>query len=478
MGVRASLSALLASTALSGPARASLHAAMVAEQLFGNARVSLHAAIISQKRGAPARVSGEYMIVAQSANHGVWFNLFTNDESTGSHLYGVTGWAVTLAASPTPEYNPYKPIVPDSMRESLGDDGYEYIEENQETLRQQHNLIQAGDTTFPYQLTIASSAIQHYRLGSVGRFYHETYGIIQARYVQFKDMVDVGTPHCPVGLFRTATGLDWVVTNDYSKSSGDLVVGIACPWTLAANNDFGWVIVDGPNLQQIRNLSTTQSLGEALVWADDGALSNTASGKVVARRVGKTDITRLPAGALWVRTESFSEAQINDFITAGTRSLLDQLNALERAIQALPSASVLHTLQATVTSLRTTISNEASSRIAADLRLNERISNLNYVSIGQLNAAISTAMTGVAAEINVLETQITNIINNLTLQSGRIDDVTGRTSLIETDITTILDMLARISLIPEKLCRFPVVDGSVPPNLVYLDDGSLVYTEE
>jgi hypothetical protein len=67
--------------------------------------------------------------------------------------------------------------------------------------------------------------------------------------------------------------------------------------------------------------------------------------------------------------------------------------------------------------------------------------------------------------------------SNLTLQSSRIDDVTGRTSVIETEITTILDMLARLSLIPEKIYRFPVVDGSVPPNLVYLDDGSLVFWE-
>jgi hypothetical protein len=133
MGARVSLSALLASTTLSGPARVSLSTLAVVNQLSG-----------------PIRVSGSYMLVARSISSGFEMNLL----DSSSVIYGADSFDVTASAPPAPEPNPYKPIIPDSMREALGPDDFNYLQENQETLRDQHNLTQAGDTTFPYQLTV------------------------------------------------------------------------------------------------------------------------------------------------------------------------------------------------------------------------------------------------------------------------------------------------------------------------------------
>jgi hypothetical protein len=455
VGARVSLSALLASTTLSGPARVSLSTLAVVNQLSG-----------------PIRVSGSYMLVARSISSGFEMNLL----DSSSVIYGADSFDVTASAPPAPEPNPYKPIIPDSMREALGPDDFNYLQENQETLRQQHNLAQAGDTTFPYQLIITSHKIQQYKLGAVGRFYHEDYGIINARYVQFMDMVAVTTPQCPVGLFHKADSLEWVVTNDYSKSHPDLVVGISAPWTLAPNSNYGWVIVDGPILQQVVNNSTTFGIGEAFAWDASGSVSNSAAGKIVGRRVAKTDITRLPAGSMWVRTESYSEAQINAIITTSTQALLDELQALERQLATLPSAAILRQLQITVTSLRTTLSNEASARIAADLRLNERISNLGFITLGQLNAAVALATNEIAADLTNLTNEVAFIRDTLNLQTARIDALVGVEATLQSQLDSILGLIDILSHL--KRNRFPVVDGSVPPNLVYLDDGSLVYTEE
>lgn len=472
MGVRASLSALLTSSALSGNGRASFTAALAAESLAGPIRVSQSSLLVANPLHGNSRVSGSYVLAVVQYGSNAFF---LNTLDSNSAIYGVDSYDVTLTVPVTPESNPYKPLVPEMLSDKVGVDGYAYLQENQETLRDQHNLSQAGDTTFPYQLTVASHSIQHYKLGSVGRFYHPDYGVLQARYVQFKGMVQVDTPHCPVGLLRSATSLDWVVTNDYDKSSPDLVVGISAPWILATDSHYGWVIVDGPILQQVSNDSPTFAIGESFAWSGSGRLSTTASGKVVGRRVAKATTPKLLAGSMWVRAESFSEAQINQIITQSTQALLAELQALEHQLSLLPSASVLAALQRTVSQLRVTLTNEASARIAADLRLNERIAGLSFVTTAQLNAALTLVRNALESELTILTSNLAFINTNLNTQTVRIDNLYGITNDLQSQIDAILSVVTGL-LTPVK-SRFPVVDGSVPPNLVYLDDGSLVYVE-
>jgi hypothetical protein len=160
------------------------------------------------------------------------------------------------------------------------------------------------------------------------------------------------------------------------------------------------------------------------------------------------------------------------------------LQALEHQLSLLPSAaSSGGSCNRTVTSLRTTLSNEASARIAADLRLNERISESrhSYHDCGQLNAAADARSTNeIAAEL----TNLTNESRDSSTRHAESSDCYESTIVfgveandLQAQIDSILGLMVTFYL-TLKRNRFPVVDGSVPPNLVYLDDGSLVYTEE
>ena len=82
------------------------------------------------------------------------------------------------AAPPAPniEVNPYRTDVPNV--------------DQQRIMREQHNLAQAGDSTFHWGVLTEISAEPLYNLGSVGRFYHDEFGISIARYVKFTKMFD------------------------------------------------------------------------------------------------------------------------------------------------------------------------------------------------------------------------------------------------------------------------------------------------
>jgi hypothetical protein len=455
MGVRVSLSALLSGSALSGSVRVSQSLILAVEAL-----------------AAPVRVSAQYVVVARSYERSFELNLLDSN----SIIYELGPFSVSLAAPPAPENNPYRPTIPESIEASAGSETYDYMRENQEILREQHNITQAGDSTFPYQMLIKSHVQKQFNLGAVGRFFHADYGIIQARYVQFNRIQVVTTPHCPVGLFKNKDVLDWVVTNRLDLSDANLVVGISAPWALPGNGEYGWVIVDGPNLQQIQNNSDTFALGEAFVWDDSGSVSTTAKGKVLGRRVNKTDIPRLSAGTMWIRAESFSEAQIDEFVVASTQTLLDSITALQKVVSGLPSIGAITTLQKTVISISARLTTEISARLEADLRINETIANLDFVTGTQLDNAIGLAQTELQALIDNMSARIDALTARVNASISRLDDVEGAEERLQTQLDGI--MVALGTLIRLKRNRFPVVDGSVPPNLVYIPDGSLVWTEE
>jgi hypothetical protein len=130
---------------------------------------------------------------------------------------------------------------------------FDYIEENQKTLRLQHNITQAGDTTFPHEMIINSHDVKQFKLGSVGKFYHEDYGVIHARYVQYHEMDTTLAPTAPVGLIKLSKQLEWVVTNKLELSDPRLVVGVQAAYVMPKDDQYGWVIVDGVNLQPYRN---------------------------------------------------------------------------------------------------------------------------------------------------------------------------------------------------------------------------------
>lgn len=473
MALRTTSSLLLSGTALSGPKRVSAHFLLSVIPLAGHKQVTAHYLVTPAAYAGAKRMTAHYLMGAVSIHTRIEFILLDSD----SEIFGVDHYTTTLASFPIPEHNPYRPRIPEQLVKH-GDDFYDFFEENQQILREQHNITQTGDTTFPYQLIIGAHDNQLYKLGSIGRFYHEDYGVALARYVQFDNMMDVDTPSCPVGLFKKAEQLEWVVTNDFTQSNADLVVGISAPFTTPVNKQYGWVVVDGPIYQPVKNTSTTVALGESFVWDASGSVSNSGEGKIVGRRVNKLVGTTksLLAGQMWVRLESTSEGSIKALVDATIQDLRDTVEQLQADLAALPGGAAIQTLQASINAVKVQLQLETTARKAVDQQIQDQIADLNVVTGDVLDVAIMQVT-------NLITTTAANL--QAKIDEARVialDALAKANAALAIDFTSLQTQISEISAYlgaerKRAKGRFPVVDGSVPPNLVYLDDGSLVYTE-
>lgn len=412
------------------------------------------------------------LIQVQSADRAFYLDFF---DST-SEIYNLGLWEVSLTAGPIPEFNPYKPQVPEELLESSGREVYDWQEENQKTLRMQHNLIQAGDTTFPWQMFQTAHTEKIYTLGSMSRFYHEDFGLILARYVRFDKMDKTVNAAAPVGLIANTGKLDWVVTNRLEISSPDLVVGINAAFITPDDGQYGWAIVDGVNLQPLTNVSGSHALGETFVWSASGQISNAGSGVTVARRLNKSTNITLLQGQAHIRIESLSKGSIIDALEAFIDDVAQLKLDVESLKDAVDIADTLQGINASITVLRNRLTSEEVTRRAADTAINNRISNLAFVTGGQLGTAVSQLQNA----ITTLQTTLTASIaaaKGIALEALQKANQALALNLgaIEIQISTILEMIRVLDERPKG--KFPVVDGEIPPNLVYLDDGSLVYEE-
>jgi hypothetical protein len=471
MAQRVTKAGLYVSVAMDGALRASKQSLIISGGFDAPIRVTKHALIISGGIDAAIRATyhGMYAIGSPHALF-ILNRLESNSEIYG---FGDTPWLIETSESIIPEHNPYRPRIPEAMID-LGDDFYNFYEENQNILRQQHNITQAGDTTFPYQLMLKTHSDKQYTLGSLSRFYHEQWGLIHARYVQFDLMAQTTSANVPVGLINNKPQHEWVVTNRFDLSHPDLVVGMTPQLSRPVDGEYGWVIVDGPILQEVQNESATAEIGETFAWNSTGAVSNTAAGRVLGRRINKVeeDEIRLPAGTLYICLEGFSLESIRIFIdevTADFQAALETLQELIDDISAVTLDSSFFTnLQASLVLIQNSLNTEIRARKNADVNLNSRISNLNFVTSGQLN----TAVTNLTNVIEAYKIYVDNRFDNLVLDDGGA--VVDLTPLWD-QITLILGLIAQVQAAPKN--KFPVANGAVPPELVYMDDGSLVYVE-
>lgn len=171
------------------------------------------------------------------------------------------------------EINPYRPDVPDEFRD-LSVPLYEYLSEQASTLRRQHNITQAGDSTFNWEILTEHYDQQDYSLGSLGKFTHPTLGIFLARFVKFVNWDSALPSGSPCGRLTSPIDNLWHVTNQLIYSSGDLVVGLAGPYENDLESKFGWIIVDGVNIQSVYtdfDVTEQQSVG----WIASGQLGVT-----------------------------------------------------------------------------------------------------------------------------------------------------------------------------------------------------------
>lgn len=163
------------------------------------------------------------------------------------------------------ELNPFRPGVPEEIR-AISPGLFEFLRQLVLDIRDQHNKTQAGDTSFNWQVMLALDDEPRYTLGSTGRFYHETYGLIQARYVQFDSMLPDLWSGAPVGALA-ANGFDWGVGNNYESLPNKSPLGVPGAFTVPKNGQYGWIIVAGINTQELHFVGESPpAVQDVLFW--------------------------------------------------------------------------------------------------------------------------------------------------------------------------------------------------------------------
>lgn len=310
------------------------------------------------------------------------------------------------------EINPFRPEVPSELR-GLSARLYDFLGETVESQYEQHNLGQAGDTTYSWELLTKVDLTRRFTLGSLGRFYHPTFGIIQARYCQFVDMRATQWLGAPVGLKKSA-GLTWQVTNDRALSHSTLVIGVGGQYVAPPNESFGWVITNGPNIQSLPvdadwpEFTRLGWAGNDLASADD--VDSTFGSLLV---IGAAP--SIPPGQFFVDSIQVSDRQLRVL-------LAEQVSDVKLSISALSTrfdgfiADQFAPLAARVNSVETSLGTLTQQTRALDLKIVEQTTALgrridalagasggSYVTSGQFTEYRGT----VDSSLGVLQQRVT-----------------------------------------------------------------------
>lgn len=265
---------------------------------------------------------------------------------------------------PVVEVNPYRADVPNV--------------DQQRIMREQHNLVQAGDSTFHWGVLTEISATALYNLGSVGRFYHDEFGIAIARYVKFTKMVETVAKAVPVGLNRKLNQ-PWVVTNQLELSDASSVMGVACPYNelIYSGSWFGWVIVDGfvPAEMDISLDNSSFEWATEYGWSETGKVKPGVDGPSLGTRFTTTKVPNLKPGEFLVKVNPLSLARLGGLITTQLGPLTTQVAGLVTQVNSLTVTVETHAqqigqLQSQVVGLdnRITSESEAVARQLASIR--------------------------------------------------------------------------------------------------------------
>lgn len=368
------------------------------------------------------------------------------------------------------ERNPYRPHIADSEEERWKDFALQ-----QRTLRDQHNITQGGDSTYDYGLLLKGYPNKEFTLGSLGRFFHDEYGIILARFVQFRDWVDHPIQGQPVGRmkFNNRGGVDWRVTNDISKSGADLAFGFCFLAKTPADDTYGWAVVSGPNPAQIKNLgSEIPDQNAPYVWAETGAIQLGGHGRIIGRKWGTSKRAGLPAGSLFIHPEARSDLDTIDLIRSALEEL-EQIDVIVDHLEAIDERS------------KRALAN--SLDVEADLL---KATNGFQGQIDQLGVLIAALGQGTdwGPIINAGDAANAQAISNgLATVNQTIMNLTNRVTHIEALLAQypLSTMWAMIQALNDYISQatnlftqiwMPSVDGSIPPTFIQNPDGNLVYT--
>jgi hypothetical protein len=159
------------------------------------------------------------------------------------------------------EANPYPSTIPESLRDSLGPEAFAFFRSITESLRQQQGLLLAGGAAFTWSDLVQVTTNPLFPLGSLGRFLHPKYGVITGRYCQLVSPgsgLSVGGPMTAVSV---SDGFTWMATNQ--RTSGQLI-GLMASYSGYTDGQYGWVVVDGVNVQSVKVGANAGGVGDRL----------------------------------------------------------------------------------------------------------------------------------------------------------------------------------------------------------------------
>lgn len=239
-------------------------------------------------------------------------------------------------AAPEVEVNPYRAAEANT--------------DLQQILREQHMTTQAGDSTFHWGVLTEIYNEPLYNLGSLGKFYHDTLGIIHARYCRFVDFNHTDAKAVPVGM-RKPLNLPWTVTNQIDLSSADAVIGMAIPYDEKVNIGtwYGWVITEGfvPAEPATATSNLEFGFGTEYGWNASGELKQELDVVSVGYRTAIGGTPRLVPGAFYVNTDRSSLGKANGLITARITPLVDDIGGIKVRLTTLEAGHAAQELALT-----------------------------------------------------------------------------------------------------------------------------------
>lgn len=377
------------------------------------------------------------------------------------------------------EANPFRPVAPKEIV-AVSPLLHDFITEQTAQIRQTHDSNQAGDSTVPWEFLTKIGSQKLYTLGSLGKFYHDDFGIVLARYCQFSKIKTPLWLNGPVGLIAKSNAVDWQVTNDLSLSSPDAVVGILCSYTPPAQGDYGWVLTQGANIVPLllqQNVKTLEK-NQPFVWSDFEKVSPDGKGRILGRAIGPLNFVnkgqlQIDAGGAMIHVEGPSIDSLKASI--GTDGLDAKIAIIDQAVKDLGGdalAKSVATLKVQMAEAQQGIKAESGRAIQAETDINLSIAKILAALGGSTLAALYLQITNEQAEINAI--QDTQIGRVLAKAQSALDIVT---QLVNANFQHQIDQLKDRLVNQVSSSLIPLVDGSIPPVLVYLPTGELVFVE-
>lgn len=363
-----------------------------------------------------------------------------------NRIYTLKVDGVSLAASQ--EIIPYAPNVPDSILE-LDPQLHDFLEDQTRTLREQHVKMIHGQTTMDFSSLFALYDGLQFDLGTQGRFNHPLYGLIIARFVQFSVM-HATQEGGPVGFSPNTSLLDWSVTNDFEQSAAFNAVGVIATGESITEGRYGWVIVQGANIQPLPLKSgETAEQGNEIAWSGTLEVTTQDDGVTLGFYVAAPDVpsaTGFAAGDLVIQLSSNTGRQA--IRTQGLRiDLVDaRIDDVEAEIAVVQQASVDGdvALATQINSVATTagdntalINSEQAARTAGDSAIAQDVTDLVAVvgvSVAALQTEIKTVEVNLTAAMAADITQLrAELQSGIDLNQSSVASFSGQISTLATE---------------------------------------------